>query len=110
MKRCLWMFTLVLGASLPAFSQSTPARAEVIAVLRKFNPTKIAVESDVYDKRMAKRYEDYLAGKHELTNNEIEQLGFRLAKELGHKTVYGADTDGDFPFQRVVNFGKASGR
>ena len=145
MNRCLLMFTLAVGAVVPALSQPSPARAEVlvlgvyhmanpghdlfntkaddvlapkrqadiaevIAALKKFNPTKIAVESDVYDKRMAKRYEEYLAGNHELTSNEIEQLGFRLAKELGHKTVYGADTDGDFPFQRIVDYGKASGR
>jgi hypothetical protein len=84
--------------------------AQVIAVLQKFHPTKIAVEGDVGDDRIPKRYADYLAGKHELTRNEIEQIGFRLAKELGHKTVYPADVDGEFPFQRIVNYAKASGR
>ncbi|HXY31194.1 MAG TPA: DUF5694 domain-containing protein [Gemmatimonadaceae bacterium] len=84
--------------------------AQVIAALKKFRPTKIAVEADVGDDRVPKRYEEYLAGKHELTSNEVEQLGFRLAKELGHKTVYPADADGDFPFQRVVDYAKASGR
>ena len=83
---------------------------QLIAVLKKFNPTKIALEADVYSDRMAKRYADYLAGKYELTRNEIDQIGLRLAKELGHKTVYATDVDGDFPFQRVVNYGKASGR
>jgi hypothetical protein len=84
--------------------------AEVIAALKKFNPTKIAVEGNVWDDRIPKRYADYLAGKHELSRNETEQIGFRLAKELGHKTVYPVDVDGEFPFQRIVNFAKASGR
>lgn len=84
--------------------------AQVIAALARFRPTKIAVEAGAGDERITKRYADYLAGKHELTRNETEQLGFRLARELGHKTVYPVDADGDFPFQRVVNFAKASGR
>jgi uncharacterized protein DUF5694 len=84
--------------------------AQVTAALGSFHPTKIAVEGDVSDDRIPKRYADYLAGKHELTRNEIEQIGFRLAKELGHKTVYPVDVEGDFPFQRLVNFAKASGR
>ena len=84
--------------------------AQVIEALKKFNPTRIAVEADVYGKGTANRYADYLAGKHELTRNEIEQLGFRLAKELGHKTVYAVDVDGDFPWMRFVNYAKGSGK
>lgn len=84
--------------------------AEVIAALKKFNPTKIALEADVYSDRIPKRYDDYLAGKYELTRNEIDQIGLRLAKELGHKTVYPVDVDGEFPFQRIVDYAKASGQ
>ncbi len=84
--------------------------AEVVAALKRFNPTKVAVEADVGDDRIPKRYADYLAGTYELTRNETEQIGFRLAKELGHKTVYPVDVEGDFPFQRLANFAKASGR
>lgn len=84
--------------------------ARVIEALKKFNPTKIAVERNAGDKRIEKDYADYLAGKHELTRNEIEQLGFRLAKELGHKSVYAVDADGEFPYLRVVGYAKASGR
>jgi uncharacterized protein DUF5694 len=84
--------------------------AQVIAALKKFQPTKIALESDVMDDRIPKRYADYLAGKYELTRNEIDQIGLRLAKELGHTTVYPVDVDGEFPWQRVVDYAKASGR
>ena len=83
---------------------------QLVTALAKFHPTKIAVEADVYDKRVPKAYADYLAGKHELTRNEIEQIGFRLARELGHKAVYPVDADGDFPYQRLVNYAKGSGR
>jgi hypothetical protein len=84
--------------------------AELVAVLKKFAPTKVAVEADFYDEAVAKRYGDYVAGKHELSRNETEQVGFRLAKELGHTTVYPVDVDGDFPFLRLMNYAKGAGR
>jgi hypothetical protein len=84
--------------------------AEVISVLEKFRPTKIAVEATAGDDRYPKRYADYLAGKHELSRNEIEQLGFRLAKQLGHQTIYAVDVDGEFPYPRLVKYAKATGR
>ena len=95
--------------------------AQLIEVLKKFHPTKIAVEADVWNKHIANDYADYVAGKHELTRNEIEQIGFRLAKELdpvlaaevlnGRREIPRLlDADGEFPFQRIVNNAKASGR
>jgi uncharacterized protein DUF5694 len=83
---------------------------QVIAALKKFQPTKIAIEADAGDDRIAKRYADYLAGKYELSRNEIDQIGLRLAKELGHKAVYAVDADGDFPYLRLVDYAKANGR
>ena len=59
---------------------------------------------------MAKRYAEYVAGKRELSRNETEQVGFRLAKEMGHATVYPVDVDGDFPFQRLMNYARGTGR
>jgi hypothetical protein len=84
--------------------------ADVMAVLKKFNPTKVAVEAAFNSDATPKRYLDYIAGKHELTRNETEQLGFRLAKELGHKAIYAVDADGEFPYPRVVDFAKARDR
>lgn len=84
--------------------------AQVIAVLKEFRPTKIAVEREVGDDGVTKRYADYLVGTHELIRNEIEQIGFRLGKELGHETVHPVDFEAEFPFQRIVNHTKASGR
>ena len=83
--------------------------AQLIEVLKRFHPTKIAIESDVSGQRATQQYSDYLAGKYTLSRNEIDQIGYRLARELGHKTVYPVDVDGDFPWQRVVNYAKANG-
>ena len=84
--------------------------AELIEVLKKFKPTKVAIESDVWSKRRTDEYANFLAGKHTLTQNEIEQVGFRTAKELGHGKIYPVDVDGDFPMGRVMNYAKANGR
>jgi len=83
--------------------------AEVMAALKAFKPTKIAIESDS-QKKFDERYAQYLAGKYELTTNEIDQIGLRLAKEMRLPTIYAVDADGDFLFQRVINFAKASGQ
>ncbi len=83
---------------------------ELLEVLKRFQPTKIAIESTVYEDRRPKQYADYLAGKYTLTGNEIDQIGFRLAKELGQKAIYPVDIDGDFPWQRVINFAKGKGQ
>src|SRR5215470_1144080 len=91
----------------------TPKRqkeiAETVAALAKFRPTKIAIESDPGGKRV-QQYQDYLDGKYALTRNEIDQLGFRLAKELGHKPIYPIDVEGEFPFDKVQAFAKRNGK
>jgi len=84
--------------------------AELVGVLKRFRPTKVAVEADVWNEDVAKRYANYVTGRHELSRNETEQVGFRLAKEMGHATVYPVDVDGDFPYLRLVNYAKGAGR
>ena len=84
--------------------------AELAAVLKKFQPTKIAIESNYGEDAVPKRYAEHLAGTRPLSRNEIEQIGFRLAKDMGHTTVYPVDADGDFPFQRVLDYAKATGQ
>jgi Family of unknown function (DUF5694) len=83
--------------------------AELAAVLEKFKPTTIAVENDSQGK-LNERYAKYLAGQYLLTADEIDQIGLRLAKDLGHTAVYAVDADGDFPFQRVIDYAKATGQ
>jgi len=83
--------------------------AQLIEVLKRFHPTKIAVEADVGSQHVGREYSDYLAGKYTLSRNEIDQIGYRLGKELRHPAVYPVNEDGDFPWQRLVNYAKANG-
>ncbi|MGH9499495.1 MAG: DUF5694 domain-containing protein [Terriglobales bacterium] len=84
--------------------------AQLMEVLKRFHPTKIAIEAGVGSKRVGQEYSDYLAGKYTLSRNETNQIGYRLAKELGQRAVYPVDEDGDFPYGRVINYAKATGR
>lgn len=84
---------------------------EVIAALAAFRPTKIALETAFYrDDEIARLYDEVLSGERELSRNERQQLGFRLARQLGHETVYAIDADGDFPLARLQDYVKANGR
>ena len=83
---------------------------EVMEVLKRFQPTKIALENAFYrSDDLSDAYTEYLEGRHQLTRNERQQLGFRLARELGHSTVYSIDADGDFPLPRLQDYVKARG-
>ncbi|HEV2915276.1 MAG TPA: DUF5694 domain-containing protein [Pyrinomonadaceae bacterium] len=66
--------------------------AELVERLKKFKPTKIVLEIDSEDEaKTQEAYDKYLSGRYQLTKNETNQIGFRLAKELGHKKVYCVD-------------------
>lgn len=64
---------------------------EVVKKLAAFKPTKIAIEAPLGDSLAVARYKNYLAGTHQLRRAEEEQIGFRLAKMLGHETIYPID-------------------
>ena len=59
--------------------------------LARFQPTKIAIEAPYRDSYWPEQYRKYLAGQSKLGRNEIEQIGFRLAKRMNLPTVYGVD-------------------
>ncbi len=86
--------------------------AQLVNVLKKFHPTKIAIEADVDNQHVAREYSDYRAGKYTLSRDETNQVGYRLAKELGHPNVYpvNAWAGNDFPLEPVFNYAKAHGR
>ena len=72
---------------------------ELVNKLYKFKPDKIFIERNPefeYTNKIDEKYQDYLDGKFQLSANEIYQLGFRLAKMLGHKKVYQADHPGRY--------------
>ena len=77
---------------------------ELIDKLKKFNPTKIALECDYKNQsKVVKQYNEYLSGNFEFTRNEIHQIGYRLAKKSGHKKVYCTDW-GIFPDDPLYNY------
>lgn len=85
-------------------------QAEIEAVtgaLAGFKPTMVAVEwpSELADQR----YDAYLKGTLAPSRNEVVQLGFRLARNAGLKSVAGIDVDGDFPYEPVANYAGAHG-
>jgi len=65
---------------------------EVIKAILKYGPTKVAVEvKRNRHKRIDSLYNEYLNDRYELGSNEIYQIGFRVAKLLGHQKVYAVD-------------------
>jgi hypothetical protein len=88
---------------------SEAKQQEITAVhhtLATFQPTKIAVEAP-YDKAesLNQQYAAYRAGSHQLTRNEIEQLGFRLAAQLNHDQIYAIDHPGKhIPFDAALAY------
>jgi hypothetical protein len=91
---------------------TTPKRQkeieEVVALLKKFQPTKIAVEAPFDNVKINEDYSQYLAGHYPLPPNEINQLGFRLAKELDHARVYPIDWRNKFDLLPVMTFANAN--
>lgn len=78
----------------------------LVEKLKKFKPTKIAVECDIEDDaKVQEFYNQYLAGTRKLSKNETNQIGFRLAKELNHKKVYCVDW-GIFPEDQLYWYEK----
>ncbi len=97
----------------------TPARqaelADVASRLAKFNPTKIAVEalSDRAD-FTTKKFDAFTPDTLTKDPDERTQIAFRLAHQLGHKSVYGIDEQSKtidyFPFDKVDVYAKAHGQ
>ena len=79
--------------------------SDLIEKLKAFQPTKILLEYPSQKaQQLSKRYQSYLEGHYELTINEIDQLGLRMAKALGHEDIYAIDYRLDLPFQELFDF------
>lgn len=74
---------------------TTPERQaeldRLVEALAEFDPTHVAIEGRPEVDAYQQEYEAYLAGEHELNNNERQQIGFRLAKYMGHERIYPVD-------------------
>lgn len=77
--------------------------AEIVERLRRFNPTKIAVEYPAgKQEELDRRYAQYREGKLRNDRNEVAQLGFRLAHLLQHDRVYAVDVEGSMNLEPIV--------
>jgi len=79
--------------------------AELVAALGRFAPTRIAVEQlPSTQPRLDSLYRSYLDGRHVLSRNETQQLGFRLAAMHRLARVDPFDHPGEFPFGEVMGY------
>lgn len=98
---------------------TVPARQEelerIARVLATFRPDKIAVEAvSGRDDLSLAAYEEFTPETLTKVPNEREQIGYRLARRLGHEAVYGIDEQSDetdyFPFGAVSGYAETHGR
>jgi hypothetical protein len=64
---------------------------DVTERLARFRPTKVMLESPYSSPVQQQRYEKFLAGEYQLSRNEIDQIGFRLARRMNLKSVTAID-------------------
>lgn len=78
---------------------------KVIDALSDFDPTRIAVETDPGEEwQLDSLYRAYREGRHELSRNEIQQLGFRLAAMHELRGLDPIDHPGEFPFGAMMDY------
>lgn len=83
--------------------------SQVLDSVSRFKPTKIAVEHLKEDQQtLEQEYHEFLSGSFQLTRNEIHQIGFQLARKLGHQNIYAVDWNKTIegledPFQWATN-------
>ncbi|MCG7345864.1 DUF5694 domain-containing protein [Sporosarcina sp. ACRSL] len=77
---------------------------EVVDRLKDFKPTKIALEVEKKKNDLInEEFTGFLKGDYQLQENEIDQIGYRLAKEMGHQEVYAVDWMEQGACQREIN-------
>lgn len=94
-------------------------QAELQAVadeIARWKPTKVLVEMQRPAPFAVEQYRAFTLADLKTKPNEIYQIGFRIAKQLGHRDVYGFDESpagGEpdyFPFGKVDAYARANGR
>lgn len=65
---------------------------DVARLIERYRPTQVMVEADVSRQAtISQHYKDSCKGDRPLTRNETEQLGFRIACDMGLETVQAVD-------------------
>ncbi|WP_430811215.1 MULTISPECIES: DUF5694 domain-containing protein [unclassified Carboxylicivirga] len=83
---------------------------ELVNRLSDYKPTKILVEHPFGDHQTDSLYQLYLKGAHDLSIHECQQIGFRLAKKMGHRHIYPADHKMTLPFKELTDYMKETGQ
>ncbi|WP_298760454.1 DUF5694 domain-containing protein [uncultured Psychroserpens sp.] len=86
---------------LDVMAEKTQAELDaLIHRLKTYKPTKILVEWPIsIQPKVDSLYQEYRNGKFELSNNEVYQLGFRLANLLNHEKIYMVDAQAPAHFE-----------
>lgn len=89
----------------PRFQQEI---LKLVENLRKFSPTKVAVEVSWNKSNLInEKYRKFIDDDYVLSDNEVEQIGFRIAREMGHNQIYAVDSFESFDVEENdVNFDK----
>lgn len=89
-------------------------QAELVRVtgqLAEFKPTRVALEWPVATAaRLDSLYAEYLRTDSLPGRSEVYQVGFRLAKRLGHERVYAIDYKHDMDVGKVLAWGSEHGQ
>ena len=81
---------------------------QVADQLARFGPTKIAVERTVAEaESLNADYRRYREGAFTLSRNEVHQLGFRLADQLGQEAIYPVDFRKGMRIDSVMAYARA---
>ncbi len=83
---------------------------ELVQRLQAFRPTKIAVEASPGSPSLQKRLDQYLAGTYTLRADEIDQIGLRLARQVGLSRLHGIDFKSDLDFDKVFHYAQENGQ
>jgi len=68
---------------------------DLVERLSAFQPTKVGVERRLHrEQELSDEYQAYCAGELVLPPSEVYQLGFRIARRLGHSRLYPIDAVG----------------
>jgi hypothetical protein len=88
----------------------------VVDALASWRPTRVLVEAERPAPFTLDRYRAFRPEDLATSRNETVQIGYRLARQLGHEDVYAFDEQGGegepdyFPFDRVQAWAQAHGR
>ncbi|PWE16505.1 hypothetical protein DDZ18_12090 [Marinicauda salina] len=84
---------------------------ETVERIAAWAPTKIMIElSPEHEADFNASYQAYLDGEHEMTVNERQQLGMRLAARLGHDRLYAIDYRSSMDFDAMMGAAQNAGQ